>query len=291
MTEIKTESGEVLQTNLPAEKVADLQAQPEQPTPAPKPEAQPASQTNDEQPPQAKTEPEPVQKEQEQPKPPKREKPKPIAKLLEDRHALRTEIEQLKATIEELSSKPTTVATGDDVKALAEELGADPAILQRIVDLARKGTSPELPKEVQDLIAQNKARAEAEAEEQAFKADLTRLEAALKDDQLKQPEVQKKLQELAYSDEKAPDGEPYYKKPLYELYMNYVKPEVEPGKPSAEPARGGSKASGKVLDFAEIASNPELEAEFARTATSEQFKKYHDWQLEHQKEPLRKPGF
>jgi hypothetical protein len=149
--------------------------------------------------------------------------------------------------------------------------------------------SPQLPKEVQDLVEKQKAQAEQQAEEQAFKGDLGRLQSTLKDELLKDAKVQEKLQALAYSDEKAPDGEEYYKKPLYELYMNYVKPEIEPGKPSAESGRGGSKAGGKILDFAQIASDPAALAEFSKTATSAEFDKFHKWQLEHQKEPLLKP--
>ena len=278
-----------METTLPAEKVADLQAEkPKETTePASKPEPQQASQTEDEEP-QAKAEPETPK---EQTVEPKREKPKPIAKLLEDRHALREENEALKKQIADLSKQPDNAATDDDIKALAEELGADPSVLQRIVDAARKGFTPQIPKEVQDLVAAQKAQAEAQAEEQAFKTDVSRLQSTLKDELLEDPKVQKRLQELAYSEEKAPDGEPYFKKPLYELYMNYVKPEVEPGKASAESTRGGSKGTGKVMDFAEIAADDQKLSEFVKTATAAQFEKFHQWQLEHEKEPLKKPGF
>jgi hypothetical protein len=63
------------------------------------------------------------------------------------------------------------------------------------------------------------------------------------------------------------------------------------GKPSAEPSRGGSKTGGKVIDFAEIAADEGKLAEFAKSSTKEQFAKFHQWQLEHEKEPLKKPGF
>lgn len=290
MTDVVTEDGSVMETTLPADKVADLQAQkePEKAAEPAKPEAQPASQTEDE-PAKAKTEPE--QPKTEQVEPPKREKPKPIAKLLEDRHALREENERLKADLAKLSKQPDNAATDGDIQALADELGADPAVLQKIVDAARKGFQPALPKEVQDLIAKQKQMEEQQAEETAFKTDVSRLKNTLKDELLADPKVAEKLKELAYSDEKAPDGEPYFKKPLYELYMNYVKPELEPGKQSAESTRGGSKGTGKVLDFAQIANDPQLLSEFSQNATKEQFAKFHQWQLEHEKEPLKKPGF
>lgn len=292
------DDGSKMETTLPAAKVADLQAKPETTAEPAKPAAQPASQTEDE-PDPAKPEAKPAPQEPAKPEPAKREKPKPIATLLQKKHNAEQErdaaiarTKELEDQLAKLSQQPASAATTDDIKALAEELGADPAILQKIVDVARKGfQAPQLPKEVQDLIAQNKAQSEQQAEEEAFKADLGRLQGTLKDELLAKPEVQQKLQELAYSEEKAPDGEPYYKKPLYELYMNFVKPEHEPGKPSAEPAQGGSKGSGKVLDFAEIAADPAKESEFARTASKEQFAKFHAWQLENQQEPLKKPGF
>lgn len=285
MTEVTTETGEVLQTNLPAEKVADLQAKPAETTPEPaKPEAPPASQTIEEQPPKAEAGTEP----QAPTEPVKREKPKPIAKLLEDRHNLQEENARLKADLEK-ATQATTPTTPADVKALAETYGLEEKFVSDLLATLKASVQPELPKEVQDLIAKQKLQQQVEVEEKAFKTDLGRLEATLKDDMLKDPKVQEKLKELAYSDQKAPDGELYHQKPLYELYMNYVKPEIEPGKASAEPARGGSKASGKIVDFAKIASDPQALSEFARTATTEQFDKFHTWQLENQKEPLMKP--
>lgn len=291
MTDVIAEDGSKMETNLPADKVADLQAKPAPAAEPAKPAAQPASQTDDE-PEPAKTEPEAPTGEPTV-EPVKREKPKPIAKLLEERHTLREENAKLKADLEKAAQKPASV-TPESIQAILDKHGVDDANKAFVNDLVaaiQAGINPQLPKEVQDLIATQKAAAEATAEEQAFKTDVSRLQRSLKDEQLTDPKVVEKLKALAYSDEKAPDGEEYYKKPLYELYMNFVKPEVEPGKPSAEPSRGGSKAGGKVLDFADIQADPAKLADFAKNATSEQFQKFHTWQLEHQKEPLVKPMF
>jgi len=292
MTEVAMEDGSTMETNLPAEAVADLQAETPKDQPAdPKPEAQPASQTNDEQPPKAETETK-IPEQEPQSEPAKREKPKPIAKLLEERHNLREENDKLKSELEKFSQGKPSEVTASNIQEILEKHGIDDANKDFINDLVaaiQKTVTPQLPEELNSLLAEHKANQMAKAEEQAFKADVGRLQTTLKDELLSKPDVQQKLQELAYSTDKAPDGEEFYKKPLYELYMNYVKPEVEPGRQSAEPLKGGSKAGGKVVDFAEIANDPAKLTEFAETATSEQFKKFHAWQLEHQQEPLRKP--
>lgn len=282
-----------METNLPADKVADLQAKPAPAAEPAKPAAQPASQTDDE-PDPAKPAGVPAPQEPAQPEPVKREKPKPIAKLLEERHTLREKVAKLEAELEKAAAQPPSQAKADRLTALKEKYSGvvDDQLLTDIIEAARDGLqAPQLPKEVQSLIAREQAAQAEAAENQAFDDDFGRLAKSIPDPEIKDPKAKEKLKQLAYSEEKAPDGEPYFKKSLVELFYSFVKPEIEPGKPSAESSQGGSKASGKVLDFAQIAADPAALSEFAKTATKAQFAKFHAWQLENEKEPLRKPGF
>jgi len=294
MTEVVSEDGSKMETNLPAEAVADLQAKPAEPA------AEPAKPVEAQKPPveAPKTEEPKVEKPAEPEAPQQRgKKASPIQNLLNQRHDLETQLEteraakvELEAKIAELSKRPVTQATDNKLKALAEKYQLPEEFVQEMVDAARDGMKPELPKEVADLVAKQQEAAVIEAEQQGFDNDYTRLQGTLKDETLKNPEVKDKLMELAYSTEKAPDGEPYFQKPLYELYMNFVKPEVEPGTVSAERSRGGSKAGGKVTDFAAIKADPAAMEEFARTSTPEQFDAFQKWDRETSGDtPLRKP--
>ena len=220
------------------------------------------------------------------------ERPKkagPIAKLLEDRHALETENADLKRKLEEASKQPASPQTTADVKQLAEEYGIDETLLQKIVDTTRASVNPELPKEVQDLIADIQARKQQEEELSAFNKRVDSLAKTLPDESFSDPKVREKLLELAYSTEKAPDGEPYHQKELSELYFAYIKPEIEPGKPSAETSPGGTQAT-KVIDFEEIYNrdNPK-DIEAMDSAT---FEKYNTWVRDNKetKTPLRRNG-
>ncbi len=163
-------------------------------------------------------------------------------------------------------------------------------MLKDLANAIRKGVpapvNTGLPKEVQELLAERQQQKELEAEAEGFENDYGRLAATVGDEGLKDLKVKDRLLELAYSEEKAPDGEEYYKKPLYELYMKYVKPEIEPGKPSAEPSRGGSKSSPQVIDFQEIFDRDdpkEIEA-----MSEEQFSAFHQWLTDKQGDvPIR----
>jgi hypothetical protein len=223
----------------------------------------------------------------EPPKVDRKPKATPFQTLLEKKHDAEQRAEAAENKLKELSEQPATPATTADIKAFAEKYGLEEAFASDLVSAVRAGMKPELPKEVQDLVAKQQLQEQQQAEEAAFKADYSRLEGTLKDELLKNPEVREKLAELAYSTEKAPDGEPYFKKPLYELYMNFVKPEVEPGKASAEPTRGGSKAGTRVIDFQEIADRDDPKEIDAMTP--EQFTKYNTWLNEKQgRSPVRR---
>ena len=301
MTEVTLEGGQKVQTNLPAEKVADLNtapaAEPAKPAAdAAKPDAQPASPKTDEQPaPAEPKKPEAKPKDQKpQDQAPRdqegrfKPKPRPIASLLQKKYEAETRAEaaerraqELETKLNDLSNKPGAV-TDADITKIMEKYGVDEnnrAFITELVAGIRAGIKPDLPKEVQDLVAQQEAAHIEQQEEQGFRSDVASLSRTFDQEPLNDPKVIEKLHELAYSDEKAPDGQPYYEKPLHELYFKYVKPEIEPATPSAEPTRGGSRASGQVIDYKEIASDPVKLEEFARTATSEEFNKFHDWQL------------
>jgi hypothetical protein len=279
---------EGVKTTLPAEQIADLVPKAPEPTPEPatpeegkQPEAKPEEPT-----PEVKPQDQPEVKEPEAPR-----KAKPIAKLLEKAHQAETEATTAKAKVAELEAKLAQVAAAPaspqataDIKALAEKHGVTPEILADIVSLARQGfEAPKLPKEVFEVIEARKQEQEQQAEVQAFDTRLKRLETVFKDEPI--GKNRDKLLELAYSTEKAPDGEPYYQKELSELYFAYIKPEIEAGKKSAEPSRGGTAASTPVLDFAEIANDP-VAIEQMDDAT---FTKFSTWMQEHQKgSPLRR---
>lgn len=284
MTEVNM-GGEVIKTDLPAEAVADLQqpAEPAEPVKveeAPEQPVKPAEAKAEETPaPEPAKEPEP----QGDPEGRFTKKPKPIASLLEKKHELETALEaerrekaELEQKLAQLSNQPSSPQSDDDVKALAEEYGIDEALLGKIINTARKGVNPELPKEVQDLLTERQAEKQQAEELKAFDTRLSSLAKTLPNESFSDPKVREKLLELAYSTEKAPDGEHYFKKELSELYFAYIKPEIEPGKPSAEPSQGGTQAT-KVLDFEEIHNDEAKLEEFARTADSEKWNAYVKW--------------
>jgi hypothetical protein len=223
----------------------------------------------------------------EPPKVDRKPKTTPFQTLLDKKHEAEVRAETAEAKLKELSEQPKGAATTADIKAFAEKYGLDEAFAADLVATTRNGIKPELPKEVQDLIAKQQLQEQVQADQEAFKADYSRLEGTLKDELLKNPEVRDKVMALAYSTEKAPDGEPYFKKPLFELYMNFVKPEVEPGKASAEPTRGGSKAGTHVMDFQDIADRDDpKELDAMDSAT---FTKYNTWLNEKQgRSPIRR---
>lgn len=234
--------------------------------------------------PEKASEPEKTDEPVEQSEPPKveRSKPKPIASLLEKKHELETQLEaerqaklELEAKIEELSkSKPSEVI--EDAKQLAEAYGLDEQIVSDLIKVARKGS--ELPPEIQNLIAERQAEKQQAEELKAFDTRLNSLSKTLPNEQFSDPKVREKLLELAYSTEKAPDGEPYFKKELSELYFAYIKPEIEPGKTSAESSQGTSDKT-TVVDFEEIFNrdNPkDIEDMDSKT-----FEAYNAWVREH----------
>jgi hypothetical protein len=225
------------------------------------------------------------------------ERPKkatPIASLLEKKHELETQLEterqakaELEAKIAELSKSPATTQKIEGVKQLAEMYGMDEQVLTDLINVAREGINPELPKEVQDLLQERQAEKQQQAELAAFNKRVDSLAKTLPTESFSDPKVREKLLELAYSTEKAPDGEPYYQKELSELYFAYIKPEIEPGKTSAEPSQGGTQA-GTVVDFEEIFNrdNPK-DIEAMDSAT---FEKYNAWVREHKesKTPIKR---
>jgi hypothetical protein len=289
MTEIKGEDGSVIVTDLPADKVADLQpkaepaAEPAPATEVAKPDAQPASPKTDEQPLPAKTEtPEPASQDNRDDKGQFKPKPKPIASLLQKKHEAEVRAEKAEKALAEHLAKasPQQPQSAADVKELLEQLGTldtEEARLAAIVEFTRKGVKTELPKEVQELVDAHKAQAQTAAEEKAFNDDVSALAKTFDSEPLNDPKVKEKLQELAYSEEKAPDGQPFFQKPLHELYFKYVKPEIEPAKPSAESGRGGAGPTTGVVDYAEIHGDDAKLDEFAKTATKEQWSAYTKW--------------
>jgi hypothetical protein len=292
MTQVTLDDGSKVETNLPPESVADLQQKPDV-QPEAKPDAKP------------EVKPEPTEKPAEpkaaepakEPEPAPSRKAKPIANLLSKNHELETQLEterkakaDLEAKLAAISEKPATPQADSDIKALAEKHGLDETVLADIVAAARNGfKAPELPKEVQDLIAKQQEQTRLDAELKGFNDDLGRLQKTFKDDaQLSDPKVREKLLELAYSTDKAPDGEPYFQKPLHELYFSFIKPEVEPGKPSAEPSKGGSNAGTKILDFQDILDRDDPKD--IETMDDATFKKYGAWLKEKQGLPPIKRG-
>jgi hypothetical protein len=254
------------------------------------PEKAPETPVNPE--PTAAPEPEPVKPE------PVVERPKkatPIATLLEKKHELEetvatkeARIVELEALVQKAADQPTNAQTDDDIKALVEEYGLDEALVTKLVNTARKGVNPELPKEVQDLLSERQAEKQQQAELTAFNKRVDSLAKALPTEQFSDPKVREKLLELAYSTEKAPDGEPYFQKELSELYFAYIKPEIEPGKTSAEPSQGGTQAGSGIVDFEDIYTrdNPkDIEA-----MDSDTFTKYNAWVKENRESrtPLKR---
>ena len=286
MTEVNM-GDEVIKTDLPADAVADLQQPAEQAEPQvekPKVEPAPESTVNPEKtenPAEAKADESAAKtsKVEEQSKDSQGRytaKPKPIATLLQKKHDLEVENAELKQKLEETSRQPASPQATADVKQLAERYGIDETLLQEIVDTTRAGMKPELPKEVQDLLADHQKRKQEQEEETHFNADYDSLVRTFDSEPLKDQSVKDKVLALAYSTELAPDGVPYYQKPLHELYFKFVKPEIEPGKPSAESSQGGTQAT-KVLDFEEIHNDDAKLEEFARTASPEKWQAYVKW--------------
>lgn len=280
MTQVTMDDGTVANTDLAPEAVADLQTveAPKEETPkAPEPTDKPAEVKAEE--PKAET---PKEPESQPVVTPRAKKASPIANLLATKHDLETELEasnkaiaDLEAKVAELSKQPAT--TTDDIKTVAQKYNLDENALADIVAAARKGmpTSLVLPKEVQDLLKERENQKIIDAETQSFNTRLDGLAKTLNDEQLKDPKVRDKLFALAYSTEKAPDGEPYVQKELAELYFAFIKPEIEPGKPSAEPSRGGTQSQAKIIDFQEVhdRDNPKDIDDM----DDETFSKYSSW--------------
>lgn len=277
-----------IKTNLPPEAVADLQ----QPVEAPKPEETPAPEPTDK-PAESKTEepkPEPLPEPARTPEGQFKPKPKPIANLLAQKHdaeeratAAEKRATDLEARLAAAAAKPAGSEATSDIKALAAKHGLDEGILADIVATARAGMNPSLPPEVTALIKESEQQKQIKAETDAFNADLANLTRTFKSDKvLDDPKARERLQALAYSEEKAPDGQPYFKKPLYELYMSFVKPEFEPGKPSAEPSRGGAKADTQIMDFQEIFDRDDPKDIEEMDKTPGLFAKYSKWLTEKQ---------
>jgi hypothetical protein len=159
---------------------------PKEPEPQPEQPVKPAEAPAEE----PKADPEP--KEPEQPRDPEgrfTRKPKPIANLLEKKHeaeqraeAVEAENKQLKEQLAKLSQQPSSQQSDDDIKALAEEFGIDETMLAKIVNTARKGFSTELPKEVQDLLAERQAEKQQAEELAAFDTRLNSLSKTFKDE-------------------------------------------------------------------------------------------------------------
>lgn len=244
----------------------------------------------------AKVEPEktvePATTEPEKQIPVERSKPKPIATLLEKKHELETSLEaeraekaELQRKLDALSNQPQSPQSDDDIKALADEYGLDETLVAKIINTARKGVNPELPKEIQDLIAERNSEKQQQEELKAFEADLKSLTKTFDSEPI--DSVKEKLLELAYSTELAPDGEPYFKKPLHELYFKFIKPEIEPGQVSAESSQGGTKSS-TVIDFEEIYTKDDPKD--IENMDSDTFKKYETWIRENKesKTPIKR---
>lgn len=311
VTTVVTESGEKIETTLPPEAVADLQAPKpaEKPAEPAKPAAQPASQITDEQEPaaQAAVEPQKPADQQQKPQdgqPPrdpntgkfdKKPKPGPIATLLEKKHQAEQRAEAAEARTKELEAKLATVAqqpaspaATNRVKALAEKFGIDETLLAEIVATAREGLDSDLevqlPKEVQDLLTERAEQKEHDAELAVANTRITKLAGLFKDEPI--AAHKDKILALAYSTEQAPDGERYCDKELSELYFGFVKPEIEPGKPSAESSRGGAGATMGVVDFQAILDRDDPKE--IEDMSPEQFRAYSKWMTEKQGDvPIR----
>jgi hypothetical protein len=298
MTMVELEDGSQVETNLRAEAVADLNQQPaepaepqkvENPEPTEKPAQAEADPVEQAEAPKAEDVP------QESETPSRKAKPTPIANLLEKKHELETQLEaerqarlDLEAKLASEAKKPESAASNDRVKQLAETYGLDESLLSEIVSAAREGINPEIPKEVQDLIAERQQEKQMQEEMKAFDSRVSKLASVFKDEPI--ADVKDKLQELAYSTEKAPDGEPYFQKELSEIYFAFIKPEVEAGRKTAESSNAGEAIRQEVVDFADIASDPVKLAEFSTNASSEEFAKFQSWQRQQEgsREPLQR---
>lgn len=277
MTQVQM-GDEVIETTLPAEAVADLQQPEAEPTPEPQAEETQPEKTEEPAKPEAVAE-------------PVTERPKkagPIADLLEKKHEAEEKAAQaeakaaeLEAKLAQLSKAPASVQNSDDINALAEKHGLDPEVLADIVAAARKGVTPELPPEFQELLKERQQEKLRQQEETEYNTRLDRLTATFKGEPLGDPTVREKLKALAYSTEKAPDGVPYYQKELSELYFAYIKPEVEPGRVSAEAPKGG-KSGQEILDYEDILGDDTKMEEFAKNATPAQWRSFTKWRDEKQ---------
>jgi hypothetical protein len=289
MTEVQTADGLIV-TDLPAEAVADLEVKAPETAPPAAPEEGKQPEANPTEEPKAPEAPQEPQKPAEPEGKTPEVKPKkagPIADLLAKKHeadaraeAAEAKAKDLEAKLAQISAQPASPEATDKIKALAEKYGLEPEVLSDIVSVAREGMNPnpELPKEVQDLIAE-RAMEKAQANElNAFNKRVDSLAKAIPGEPIAQHKD--KLLELAYSDEVAPDGERYADKELAEIYFKFIKPEVEPGKASGElNPTSGTKAAAPVLDFQDIFDRDDPKD--VENMDEPTFKKYSAWLNEH----------
>lgn len=265
-------------------------------TPVETPEAKPETTPEPtEQPAEPKAE-EPKEELKEEPKEPEsrpNRKATPIANLLSKKHELESQLEQERAEkaellrkVDELSKRPESSQSNDKIKQLAEAYNVDENFLSELVEATRETVKPELPEEVAKLLQERELQKQTEAEYQAFNKRLDSLSKTLNDESLNDSKVRQKLMELAYSTEKAPDGEPYHEKELAELYFGFIKPEIEPGKTSAESSRGGTQKT-EIIDFEEISKRDDPKD--IEKMDDDTFKKYNQWLNERSsRTPLRR---
>lgn len=290
-------------TDLPPDALEDLKPT-ETPKEEPQKEEEPKATTpNEGDPAKAEAEKEepkkdePRKEEKPEPKLPEgtsRSKPKPIAKLLEKAHTAEERATKAEARIAELeqqlsaASGKSATAAAPDIKALAQKHNLDEAFLAELVAAARgEQQQVQLPKEVAEIIAAHNAQKEQAAELAAFDNRIGRLSATFKDEPIGQH--RDKLLELAYSTELAPDGEPFYQKELSELYFGFVKPEIEAGRKTAEPSKGGTQTTKAVLDFEDIhqRDNP-ADIEGMDDATFQKYQKWLEEKAEAESQPMKK---
>ena len=298
MTLVESADGPI-ETSLPAEAVADLQVTPKaEPAPAPA-EAPKEPETSN---PPAAPAPAEVKPDATAPTPPPTVEPeapkgkaKPIANLLSKLNDERIAREAAEKRASEAEAKlvqpptpaapatpapatPAPSATDQAVEDLVKKHGiTDPSLIRDVIEAARAGITPpqnpQLPKEVQEMLAERQQEKAHQAEIAAFDTRVAKLATVFKDEPI--GDHKQKLMELAYSTDLAPDGERYADKELSELYFGFIKPTIEPGTVSAEAGRGATGGGTKIVDFQDIFDRDdpkEIEA-----MSPEQFKAYSVW--------------
>jgi hypothetical protein len=201
---------------------------------------------------------------------PKKERPTqavPVNKYNEERHK-RQEAEKATAELQEqlkkFSQQPKSTATSDDIKKFAEEIQADPSVIERLVGLARQGSQipADIAEKLKVLDKYEQLTVQAE-EAKAFETDFNKTAEDLTKEGIELTGHKEQIKQLAYT-------EGYTSASLRAIALEYAHDNglLSKGKKTLEKGSAGRTVSTETIDFDSISE------EQAKALPDDQWEKY-----------------